>query len=420
MPKEQSPGKPTTRRYSSEEKAAAVRMVRTLREELGAEQGTVTRVAHQLGYGVESVRSWVRQADIDDGHAPGVTSTESAKVKELEQEIRELKRANEILKRAAKFLRGGARPPTQEIVAFIDDNREEFGVEPICTVLRSAGLQVAPSTYYDAKTRPPSARAQRDAVLGPALRQLWKDNYQVYGAHKLWKTARRAGHDVGRDQVARLMRAAGIQGVRRGKRVRTTKPDPAAARHPDLVKRRFTATAPNQLWVTDLTFVPTWAGVAYVCFIVDAHSRMIVGWRVASHMRTSMVLDALEMARWSRGTTLQDLICHSDAGSQFTSIRYGERLAEIGAVPSIGTVGDSFDNALAETVNGYYKAELIYGPARSGPWKTVEDVELATLSWVYWHNTTRLHSYLGDLPPAEFEAAFYDASRTDQPLVGIQ
>jgi len=165
--------------------------------------------------------------------------------------------------------------------------------------------------------------------------------------------------------------------------------------------------------VTDLTFVPTWAGVAYVCFIVDAHSRMIVGWRVASHMRTSMVLDALEMARWSRGNTLQDLICHSDAGSQFTSIRYGERLAEIGAVPSIGTVGDSFDNALAETVNGYYKAELIYGPARSGPWKTVEDVELATLSWVYWHNTTRLHSYLGDLPPAEFEAAFYDASRTN-------
>ncbi|QFS90441.1 Integrase core domain protein [Mycobacterium sp. THAF192] len=206
---------------------------------------------------------------------------------------------------------------------------------------------MAPSTYYDAKTRPPSARAQRDAVLGPALRQLWKDNYQVYGAHKLWKTARRAGHDVGRDQVARLMRAAGIQGVRRGKRVRTTKPDPVAARHPDLVKRKFTATAPNQLWVTDLTFVPTWAGVAYVCFIVDAYSRMIVGWRVASHMRTSMVLDTLEMARWSRGTTLQDLICHSDAGSQFTSIRYGERLAEIGAVPSIGTVGDSFDNALA-------------------------------------------------------------------------
>lgn len=279
---------------------------------------------------------------------------------------------------------------------------------------------MAPSTYYDTKTRKPSARACRDAVLGPALRQLWEDNYRVYGVRKLWKTARRAGHDVGRDQVARLMRAAGICGARRGKRVRTTKADPAATRHPDLVKRQFTATAPNQLWVTDLTFVPTWAGVAYVCFLIDAFSRMIVGWRVASHMRTTMVLDAIEMARWSRGILLPDLVCHSDAGSQFTSIRYGERLAEIGATPSIGTVGDSFDNALAETVNGYYKAELIYGPARTGPWKTVEDVELATLSWVHWHNTSRLHGYLSDVPPAEFEAAFYDASRNDQNLVEIQ
>lgn len=279
---------------------------------------------------------------------------------------------------------------------------------------------MAPSTYYDTKARPLSQRACRDAVLGPALVKLWEDNYCVYGARKLWKAARRAGHDVGRDQVARLMRAAGIHGARRGKQVRTTKPDPAAARHPDLVKRRFVASAPNQLWVTDLTYVPTWAGVAYVCFLVDAYSRMIVGWRVASHMRTTMVLDAIEMARWSRGNLLPDLVCHSDAGSQFTSIRYGERLAEIGATPSIGTVGDSFDNALAETVNGYYKAELIYGPARTGPWKTVEDVELATLGWVHWHNTSRLHGYLNDVPPIEFEAAFYDASRTDQTLVEIQ
>lgn len=279
---------------------------------------------------------------------------------------------------------------------------------------------MAPSTYYDTKTRPVSARAQRDAELGPALMALWEDNYRVYGARKLWRAARREGYDVGRDQVARLMRSLGIEGVRRGKRVKTTKPDAAAARHPDLVKRTFTATAPNQLWVTDLTFVPTWAGVAYVCFIVDAYSRMIVGWRVASHMRTTMVLDALEMARWSRGNMLVGLRCHSDAGSQFTSIRYGERLAEIGAVPSIGSIGDSFDNALAETVNGYYKAELIYGPARSGPWKTVEDVELATLGWVHWHNTSRLHGSLNDVPPAEYEAAFYDAQRTAQPLVGIQ
>jgi putative transposase len=269
-------------------------------------------------------------------------------------------------------------------------------------------VSVAPSTYYDAKTRPPSARACRDAVLGPALRQLWEDNYRVYGARKLWKAARRASHDVGRDQVSRHMRAAGMIGARRGRRVRTTKPDATAARHPDLVRRKFTAPAPNQLWVSDLTFVPTWAGVAYVCFIVDAYSRMIVGWRVASHMRTTMVLDAVEMARWSRGNMLPGLISHSDAGSQFTSIRYGERLAEIGAIPSIGSIGDSFDNALAETANGYYKSELIYGPARSGPWKTVEDVEVATLGWVHWHNTGRLHGYLGDIPPAEFEAAFYD------------
>ncbi|MFL0285124.1 IS3 family transposase [Mycobacterium sp. SMC-21] len=420
MPKEQSPGKPTTRRYTPDEKASAVRMVRALREELGTDHGTVQRVARQLGYGIESVRSWVRQADIDDGHAPGMSTTESQRIKDLEQENRELKRANEILKRAAKFLRGGARPPTQEVVAFIDANRGEFGVEPICTVLRSAGVQVAPSTYYATQARKPSARACRDAVIGPALTQLWEDNYQVYGARKLWKAAQRAGHDVGRDQVARHMRAAGITGVRRGRRVRTTKPDPTAARHPDLVRRNFTATAPNQLWVTDLTFVPTWAGVAYVCFITDAFSRMIVGWRVASHMRTTMVLDAIEMARWSRGKTLPDLRCHSDAGSQFTSIRYGERLAEIGAVPSIGTVGDSYDNALAETVNGYYKSEMIYGPARPGPWKTVEEVELATLGWVHWHNTSRLHGYLGDVPPAEFEAAFYATKRTDQPLVEIQ
>lgn len=290
-----------------------------------------------------------------------------------------------------------------------------LGVEPICSV-----LQVAPSTYYAAKTRTPCAREVRDAVMGPIIRQLWEDNYRVYGARKIWKASRRAGYDLGRDQVARLMRIEGIEGVRRSKRVRTTKPDPGAPRHPDLVGRDFTATGPNQLWVTDLTYVPTWAGVAYVCFIIDAYSRMIVGWRVASHMRTTMVLDAIEMARWSRGTILTGLRCHSDAGSQFTSIRYGERLAEIGAVPSIGTVGDSYDNALAETVNGYYKAELIRGPARQRPWKAVDDVELATLGWVHWHNHDRLHGYLNDVPPAEFEQQFYATKRTDQPLVEIQ
>ncbi|SME99616.1 Transposase InsO and inactivated derivatives [Kocuria indica] len=290
-----------------------------------------------------------------------------------------------------------------------------LGVELICRL-----LQVAPSSYYAAKTRAPSARTLRDEELIPQLVELWETNYRVYGVRKLWKAARRAGIMIGRDQTARLMRAAGIEGARRSKRVKTTGPDPASARHPDLVKREFTATAPNRLWVTDLTFVPTWAGVAYVCFIIDAFSRMIVGWRVASHMRTEMVLDAIEMARWSRGRHHDDLRCHSDAGAQFTSIRYGERLAEIGATPSIGTVGDSYDNALAETVNGYYKAELIRGPARSGPWKTVEDLELATLGWVHWHNTQRLHGYLGDVPPAEYENAFYAVQNDRNLLVGIK
>lgn len=300
------------------------------------------------------------------------------------------------------------------IVEFIDTHRAEFGVEPICEV-----LQVAPSTYYAAKSRPVSARALQDSVMIPFLVALWEANYRVYGAHKLWKAARRTGHDIGRDQVARLMRAAGIAGVKRSRRVRTTRSDNTAARHPDLVCRDFTAERPNRLWVTDLTFVATWAGVAYVCFIVDAYSRMIVGWRVAGHMRTEMVLDALEMARWARGTRLEGLVTHSDAGSQFTSVRYGERLAEIDAVPSIGSVGDSFDNALAESVNGLYKTELIRGPDK-GPWRTVEDVELATLGWVHWHNTERLHGYLDDVPPTEFEAAFYAAQQTDHTVVGIQ
>jgi len=298
-------------------------------------------------------------------------------------------------------------------VAFIADHREEFGVEPICRT-----LQVAPSTYYAARSRGPSARALRDAVMMPILLTLWVTNRKVYGAHKLWKAARRAGHDIGRDQVARLMRILGIEGIRRSRRVRTTQRDDTAPRPGDLVDRDFTATAPNQLWVVDLTYVATWAGMAYVCFITDAFSRMIVGWRVTSHMRTSMVLDALEMARWRRGTRLEGLVAHSDAGSQFTSVRYGERLAELGAVPSIGSIGDSFDNALAETINGLYKTELIRGPDQ-GPWETIDDVELATLSWVHWYNNDRLHSYLNDVPPAEHEDAHY-AQLTTATTIGNQ
>ena len=303
------------------------------------------------------------------------------------------------------------------IVGFIDEHRVEFGVEPICKV-----LQVAPSTYYAAKKRAPSARAVRDAVMSQVLMALWVANRKVYGAHKLWKAARRAGHDIGRDQVARLMRDMGIEGVSRlRKKVFTTRQDPDAWRAPDLVNRNFKAAAPNQLWVTDLTYVPTRSGMAYVCFIVDAFSRMIVGWRVAANMKTDMVLDALEMARRSRGSRrLVGLVAHSDAGSQFTSVRFTERLEEIGARPSIGTVADSYDNALAETTNGLYKTECVYGPDAAGGWDDVEHLELATLTWVYWFNEHRLHSHCGDVPPAEYEAAFYAAQQADPAGVGNQ
>jgi putative transposase len=304
------------------------------------------------------------------------------------------------------------------LIEFIDLHKDDFGVEPICRVLTAQECKIAPSTYYARKKRPPSKRALRDQVWMPILMAIFVMDYRVYGAHKLWKAARREGHDIGRDQVARLMRIMGIRGVSRERTVRTTVRDDTAPRAADLVKRDFTADRPNRLWLTDITYVATWSGFAYVCFITDAYSRMIVGWRVASHMRTDMVLDALSMASWSRGTRLEGLVAHSDAGSQFTSVRYGERIAELGAVPSIGSVGDSYDNALAETVNGYYKAELIRGPSQ-GPWRTVDDVELATLGWVHWHNTRRLHGHCDDVPPAEFEAAFYAAQHPDQ-LVGIQ
>ncbi len=298
------------------------------------------------------------------------------------------------------------------MVDYIDQHRDEFGVAPICRT-----LQIAPSSYYAAKTRPPSARDQRDAVMLPMVLTLWNENYQVYGVRKMWKALGRAGVPIGRDQVGRLMGILDIRGVAATKKWRSTISDPASDRHPDLVDRDFTADAPNRLWVTDLTIVPTWQGAAYVCFITDAFSRMIVGWRVAGHMRTTMVLDALEMARWDRGTRLDGLVCHSDAGSQFTSIRYGERLAEICAAPSIGSVGDSYDNALAESVNNLYKREAV---KPRGPWKTIDDLELATLGWVTWFNRERLHGTLNDVPPAEHEAAFYAAAHGPHQPVGIQ
>jgi putative transposase len=283
---------------------------------------------------------------------------------------------------------------------------------------------MAPSTYYAAKRRQvePSARALRDAVMMQVLMVLWVANRKVYGAHKLWKAARRAGHEIGRDQVARLMRELGIEGISRlRKKVFTTRQDADAVRAPDLVNRNFRADRPDALWVTDLTYVPTRSGMAYVCFIVDAFSRRIVGWRVAANMKTDMVLDALEMARRGRGAKrLVGLVTHSDAGSQFTSVRFTERLDEIGARPSIGTVADSFDNALAETTNGLYKTECVYGPDAPRVWDDVGEVELATLSWVHWFNEQRLHGHCEDVPPAEFEAAFYAAQQADPAGVGNQ
>jgi putative transposase len=285
-------------------------------------------------------------------------------------------------------------------VSFIDAHRDRFGVEPICRV-----LQVAPSTYYARTSRPPSNRAVRDAQLKVQIKRVWDDNFQVYGAEKLWRQLHREGIAVGRDRVARLMRQLGIRGVVRGAKRRTTTPAASGERPADLVKRDFSAPAPNRLWVADLTYVATWAGFCYVAFIIDAYSRFIVGWRVATTLRASLALDALEMAIWARQAAgLEDLVHHSDRGVQYLSVRYTQRLADQGAVASVGSKGDSFDNALAEAVNGLYKAELI-GPR--GPWRTAEQVELATLAWVQWWNQRRLHGALDHIPPAEHEAIYY-------------
>jgi putative transposase len=279
---------------------------------------------------------------------------------------------------------------------YIDQYKDRFGVEPICTT-----LQVAPSTYYAAKSRPPSARALEDAALKPQLTRIHEENFGVYGARKLWRQLLREGIHIGRDRVVRLMRELGITGAVRGKPKRTTIPAEVAARPGDLVERQFAAAAPNRLWVADLTYVRTWSGFCYVAFIIDAYSRRIVGWRVSTSLRTDLALDALEMALWARRyDDLGGLIHHSDRGVQYLAIRYTERLAEAGAVASVGSKGDSYDNALAESVNGLYKTELIW---RRGPWRTVEEVELATLGWVDWWNHRRLHGACGDTPPVEFE-----------------
>ena len=281
----------------------------------------------------------------------------------------------------------------------------KWGVDPICNT-----LQIAPSTYYQNLSRGPSKRALRDHVMMRVLMTIFVANMSVYGARKLWTAAVNDGYGIGRDQVARLMREMGIRGVaRRWKAPKTTVSD-ESERPPDLVQRDFTADAPNQLWVTDLTYVKTMFGFVYTVFITDAFSRAIVGWATSASMTTDVMLSALETARRSRGNILEGLVAHSDAGTQYTSLKWGQHLAAMEAVPSVGSVADSYDNALAESVNGLYKCELIHGPTAPNPgWETVEAVESATLNWVHWWNTSRIHSYCGDRSPDEFERAYNKA-----------
>jgi len=295
-------------------------------------------------------------------------------------------------------------------VSFVDEHKDRaeggglrWGVEPICRVLCEHGWQIAPATYYAAKTRPPSARAVRDATLKPVIAGVHEANYGVYGVRKMHAELRRRGVHAGRDQVSRLMRELGLRGVRRGKTKRTTIPDHQAARPVDLVKRQFAAPAPDRLWVCDLTYIRTWVGFAYLALVIDVFSRRIVGWAVAGHMRTALVLEALEMAIWVRGTALGGLVHHTDAGSQYLAIRYTDTLAAAGAVASVGSVGDSYDNALAESTIGQIKAELVH---RRGPWRSIEALEFALFEYLDWWNHRRLHGANGMIPPAEKETAY--------------
>jgi len=292
------------------------------------------------------------------------------------------------------------------MVAFIDAHREKFGVEPICAV-----LPIAPSVYHQHKLweRSPEKRperAKRDAVLRVDIERVWKANFSVYGVRKVWRQMKREKIKTARCTVARLMRAMGLQGAVRGRKFKTTIPDELALRPRDLVDREFTAERPNQLWVSDLTYVPTWRGFVYVAFVIDVYSRRIVGWRVSTSLRSDLALDALEQAIHQRlGPGGDRLVHHSDRGVQYLSIRYTERLTQAGIEPSVGSVGDSYDNALAESVIGLFKTEVMHP---RGPWRGVEAVEFATLEWVSWFNQHRLMELLGNVPPAEYEQAYHD------------
>lgn len=301
------------------------------------------------------------------------------------------------------------------MVSFIGDHRSEYGVEPICRM-----LPIAPSTYYEHAARRANpdvrpARAKRDAELRDLVDRVWRENFQVYGVRKVWRQLTRDGVEVARCTVERLMRAMGLQGAVRGRTFKTTMPGAAALRPPDLVGRDFSASRPNALWVADLTYVATWRGFVYVAFVIDVFARRIVGWRASSARRTDLALDALEQAIWSRSAT-EGLVHHSDRGGQYLSIRYTERLAEAGMEPSVGSVGDSYDNALAESAIGLFKTEVI---RRRGPWRGLEDVEFATLDWVSWYNTQRLLEPIGYVPPVEYEDHYYRNHPTHAMVAGV-
>ncbi|HFN8148564.1 TPA: IS3-like element IS1203 family transposase, partial [Escherichia coli] len=377
-------------RFSPEVRQRAIRMVLESQDEYDSQWAAICSIAPKIGCTPETLRVWVRQHERDTGGGDGgLTSAERQRLKELERENRELRRSNDILRQAsAYFCEGGVRPPLEKMMPLLDKLREQYGVGPVCSE-----LHIAPSTYYHCQQQrhhpdKRSARAQHDDWLKREIQRVYDENHQVYGVRKVWRQLLREGIRVARCTVARLMAVMGLAGVLRGKKVRTTISRKAVAAG-DRVNRQFVAERPDQLWVADFTYVSTWQGFVYVAFIIDVFAGYIVEWRVSSSMETTFVLDALEQALWARRPS--GTIHHSDKGSQYVSLAYTERLKEAGLLASTGSTGDSYDNAMAESINGLYKAEVIHRKS----WKNRAEVELATLTWVDWYNNRRLLGRLG-------------------------
>nr|WP_284513808.1 IS3 family transposase [Shigella dysenteriae] len=395
-------------RFSPEVRQRAVRMVLESQGEYDSQWATICSIAPKIGCTPETLRVWVRQHERDTGGGDGgLTTAERQRLKELERENRELRRSNDILRQAsAYFGEGGVRPPLEKVMPLLDKLRKLYGVGPVCSE-----LHIAPSTYYHCQQQrhhpdKRSARAQRDDWLKKEILRVYDGNHQVYGVCKVWRQLLREGIRVARCTVARLMAVMGLAGVLRGKKVRTTISRKAVAAG-DRVNRQFVAERPDQLWVADFTYVSTWQGFVYVAFIIDVFAGYIVGWRVSSSMETTFVLDALEQALWARRPS--GTVHHNDKGSQYVSLAYTQRLKEAGLLASTGSTGDSYDNAMAESINGLYKAEVIHRKS----WKNRAEVELATLTWVDWYNNRRLLERLGHTPPAEAEKAYYASIGND-------